>query len=140
MAPFTTCGGERDAEGQRVAVGHRAGDPTGPEIPVRASNVFDDERLAEGVRMRSATIRNDHVRCPPRPDGTTIVIGRDGYACAVRDPPGGRNGGSTSYELQKLTARKFLHVSSPKSSHVFRVRISEQLFICEPARHLEAFL
>jgi hypothetical protein len=32
--------------------------------------------------MRSATIRTITSDGPPAPDGTTIVIGRDGYACA----------------------------------------------------------
>ena len=42
--------GERDAEGQRVAVGLRAGDPADTEGAVCARHVFDDDRLAERRR------------------------------------------------------------------------------------------
>ena len=59
-------GGERDAEGQRVAVGLRAGDPAGAEVTVRASHVFDDERLAEGAAHALGDDSHDHVRWSAR--------------------------------------------------------------------------
>jgi len=69
-----------------LAISYRAGDASGTEIPGGFAHVFNNDGLCKRRPHALRDYAPDSIVGPPAAKGTTIVMGRVGYACAIALP------------------------------------------------------